>query len=111
MNEPTLFDVSQRIPDKALERYHNTTKLEGSELKQREVKTKTQNWLILEYFRSHSYETFTPSELFKRMDLPGVPLTSIRRGISDLTEMDYLIKTDVKRPGMYGAMEYTWRVR
>ena len=108
MTEPTLFDVAQKIPDSALQRYHNTTNLIGDILKQREVRTSSQNGKILEFFQK-SYSTWSPSEVMQAMNLPGVPLTSYRRAITDLTKMGLLVKTDIKRPGMYGSDEYCWR--
>jgi hypothetical protein len=109
MTDLTLFDqMDIKIP---IERFHNSIHLEGDELRKRERKTKAQNWLILEYFRVHEYENFTPFEIQKRMGFDNIPITSIRRAISDLTEMGYLVKTDVKRPGIYGESNYCWKLK
>ena len=39
-----------------------------------------------------------------------IPLTSIRRGISDLTKEEMLIKTEKMVVGNYGKMVHTWQL-
>jgi len=33
-----------------------------------------------------------------------------RRAMTTLTELGYLVKTDVKKPGRYGEMNYCWKL-
>ena len=60
----------------------------------------------------HPDKKYTPSqiavELYK--ELSGVPLTSIRRAITNLTFPGSLVKTNVKTTGPYGRPEYYWRL-
>ena len=39
-----------------------------------------------------------------------IPLTSVRRGISDLTKEEMLIKTEKMVAGNYGKMVHTWQL-
>ena len=38
------------------------------------------------------------------------PLTSARRAMTNLTEAGYLTKTELKTPGIFGAMNFNWRL-
>lgn len=109
MCDLTLFEVPvKRRPAK---HFINTINLSGDELKKHEMRAETQTRKILEFFRLHSYESFTPWEVMERMNLTNVPITSIRRALSDLTYMGYLVRTDEKRMGKYGEMNFTWKLR
>lgn len=115
MTQLDLFDtLAEIIRPVTLDRYHNTTGLTGDTLARQTVKTGTQNWRILQFFREHADWEWTPSEVWQRLNLPGVPLTSIRRGITDLTDPrngGYLVKTACMRDGLYGKPEGCWRVK
>ena len=103
--QPTLFDAPP-----VMERYHNTTGMEGEQLRKREIKTGTQNWKILCFFRLRPSMSFTPYDVWRGMRNPDVPVTSIRRGMTDLTALGYIRKTDEKREGQYGELTYCWRL-
>lgn len=92
--------------------YYNTTSLRGQPLKSAEKKSLTQDEAILHLFQSRTRD-FTPSEVKRILDhtLNNPPLTSIRRSISSLTKSGNLIKTDKKRVGSYGRLEYAWRYK
>ena len=70
----------------------------------------SQEDLILDFYRRNPTKAMTPSHvhafLFART---MTPLTSIRRAITDLTEVGQLEKTDRKRAGLYGKDEHCWR--
>jgi len=103
--EPTLFD---QYP--VFNRYHNTTDLQGDSLKQRVIRTGTQNKKVLDFFKLYPFKSFTPFEVKDALNTNS-PITSIRRAITDLTDMGYLVKTDTKRAGQYGEMNNCWRVK
>ncbi len=90
--------------------YHNTTKLDGEELIQREAKARKQDDVVLDVFRRHQRSAFSP-EMIWNMTGQSCPLTSIRRSISNLTKAGHLIKTDQKKVGMYGAKSYLWKYK
>ena len=106
----SLAGIIKPVTDAHLRQYYNTTGLSGEALEKQTVKTGTQNWRILQWFKNNPGE-WTPSEVWQRINLPGVPLTSIRRAITDLTDLYYLVKTDTMRQGLYGKPEGCWRVK
>jgi hypothetical protein len=98
-----------------------------------EVKARTQEEIVLEIFRKHP--DLTASECHKLYPDFRVPLTSIRRSITNLATDDYgyfafvreteeakffsdatliteakLQKTNVKRIGIYGRNEYAYKI-
>ena len=91
--------------------YYNTTRQKGEQLKVAWKKTKSQDNKVMEYFNIHGRAT--PSEVwihFNRHE-NNVPITSIRRSITNLTSYNMLSKTEKKREGVYGRPEYVWTKR
>lgn len=96
--------------------YYNTTNETGNDLKESRSKASTQDNDILEYFKKN--EECSPSQVWKELrekelDRDGVttmPLTSVRRSITNLTKKGYLEKTTNKRKGIYGKPEYIWKL-
>lgn len=72
-----------------------------------------QNHVVLEIFHSLS-RPLSPSQVLAYYpNPPGAlmpPLTSIRRAITTLTQAGALVKTEVKRKGVYGRSECVWRL-
>ena len=92
--------------------FHNTTKLSGQPLADAETHCRNQEERILYLFRV--YDTpMTPSEVFKKWQLvwPVIPLTSVRRGLSNLTKRGELEMTDELVTGVYGALEHYWKLK
>ena len=113
MAQLDLFETAT-VPAKDLQfgSFHNTTNLPAAELKQRQIRAGSQNEAILKFFQKYPSFSFTPEEVWKAMRLPSTPLTSIRRGISDLTwKFDLLQRTEHKRPGSYGAESCCWKLK
>lgn len=91
--------------------YYNTTHLTGEELKQAWKDAETQEQQILILFRKYHDRLFTPFEVLDRVYPNGdVPITSVRRAITNLTECRALLKTEVQRDGPYGKPSYCWRL-
>ena len=94
--------------------YYNTTRQKGEQLKVAWKKTKSQDDKVMEYFYAHG--NATPSEVWFHFIkhenhgeiLNAVPITSIRRSITNLTSDNMLSKTEKKREGVYGRPEYVW---
>jgi hypothetical protein len=104
MTQPTLFEQLEVIPDK----YYNTTNMSGDDLKEHKFRAKGLNRRVLNFFKAHSYENFTAWEVHKAIGINSAPITSIRRSMTDLTDMGYLVKLDgnegrhfVQRPGQW----------
>ena len=96
--------------------YYNTTGQKGKQLEVSWDKTKSQDDKVMEYFRAHGKAT--PSEVWFHFIkhehhgeiLNAVPITSIRRSITNLTNSYLLSKTDNKKEGVYGRPEYVWEI-
>ena len=84
--------------------YHNTTSQDERFVK-RELKIfKTQESLIM-YFMGHLKKA-TASEMWTLISLSKeYPITSIRRGLSNLTHEGKLTKEDKTKIGLYGRPE------
>ena len=107
MNDLLLFE----LPPPLVDIYHNTTGLKGKELIKRQLKAGSQNDAILKFFNRYPCRDFTPYEVWKAMNLPCTPITSIRRALSDLTKLEYLVRTDEKRLGQYGELTHCWKLQ
>ena len=90
--------------------YHNTTHSTGEELRDYRRKTLAQDQFILEFFRKHPNNEFTPSEVLHRLFTENVPLTSVRRAMTNLTNDGKLVKTPHQRKGPFGRPEHCWRL-
>lgn len=90
--------------------FFNTIGFKGKKLKEATENCKNQNDKILFLFESKSERGFTPCEVHAiYIDVfEDVPLTSIRRGITQLTLKGKLSKTLAQRVGKYGKENYVW---
>ena len=91
--------------------YYNTTHEKGELLERLGISTEKQDVLIFTLFNRDKESIFTPFDIqelllseFKR----DFPITSIRRSINTLTNIDALRKTSIKRKGRYGKNNYCW---
>lgn len=92
--------------------FKNTIGLKGNVLKSANKNCKTQESEILEYFRKQPEATqLGPSQVWQILfEHTGVPITSIRRAMSNLTNGGFLEKLVVQQIGIYGKPEYFWRL-
>ena len=90
--------------------FFNTTNETGAELATYKTKATTQSDRIYEFYKRHRGVPFSPSQVQAALAMHNVPITSIRRAITDLTNECKLIKTEIKTQGMYGRDEYCWRL-
>lgn len=89
--------------------FHNTINATNNEVAEFNVKIKTQNDRILEFFKNNQGKQYTPFDVQKALDMYYHPITSIRRAISDLCADNKLIKCNEQRTGPYGKKNYTWK--
>ena len=89
--------------------YYNTLNESALEVKTSETKAKKQKDEIFAIYR-HTLRLMTPAEIWDGDGFKGnnVPLTSIRRAITNLESEGLLKKTDIQKPGVYGKMNYCW---
>ena len=93
---------------KTVPAYYNTTHQFGEQLAEYAKTAASQEEVILEIYRLRGV-ALSPSEVLAAY--PGnVPLTSIRRAITNLTSRGKLRKTDVQVTGSYGRPEYCWKI-
>lgn len=85
--------------------FYNTTHESGKQLAMFIEKAKTQEIEIL--LLMQHYEKLSASDVHKYF--PKMILTSIRRGLTNLTTQGFLVKTDEKKLGEYGRNEYIYR--
>jgi hypothetical protein len=88
--------------------FFNTNKETGSTLESSQKITETQEVLILAFFQANKGIMYGPSQIASRVFHNSVPLTSVRRGMTNLTTSGLLDKTDSMVDGSYGKQEHTW---
>ena len=88
--------------------FFNTIGLRGKKLKQAEGKAKTQNEIILSFFKQNIGAKYTPSDIHIKLFDTNTPLTSVRRAMSDLTRNNKLEQTATKKEGNFGTLNYCW---
>jgi|TARA_Y100000310_G_scaffold326588_1_gene391657 hypothetical protein len=94
--------------------YYNTTQQQGLNLVRSWMKTAKQDDLILLVFARNKKSILTPFEVLNILneDFDRIfPITSVRRSINTLTEINALEKTPIKRKGYYGRANYCWKYK
>lgn len=88
--------------------YYNTTHSVHPDLGKFEQKAQGQEEQILDYFKG-IHRGRSPSQVLAALFDASVPLTSVRRAMTNLTNAGELIKTNTQIRGPYGRPEYQWR--
>lgn len=93
--------------------FHNTVDYKGEELEKADKKAKKQAEAILDFFHSKPFKHMTPSFVYNALLASGeidekVPITSIRRAMSNLTRDHELRKSENKIKGPLGVSEHEW---
>ncbi len=102
--------------------YHNTTNLNGEELKEAKKNALNQEEGIIDIFVHLTFvygkeQFLTPSKVESQWINPlrnrylCPPITSIRRAMTGLTKKDKLEKTDIMNEGKYGKPEHCWKLK
>lgn len=89
--------------------FHNTTRESKSEVAKLENKALTQEEKILEIFEQSSGDLLSASDIYNDYFIKSVPITSIRRALSNLYHQGYITKTNHKQEGLYGRPEVLWK--
>tara|TARA_R100000501_G_C2508760_1_gene41328 strand:- start:70 stop:393 length:324 start_codon:yes stop_codon:yes gene_type:complete len=91
--------------------YYNTLNESSDVAQESKDKAKKQKDQIFAIFR-HTLRPMTPAEVWDRWyKHKNVPITSIRRAITNLENEGLLEKTNLKKPGVYGKQNYCWIYR
>lgn len=91
--------------------FHDTINLNTEQLSAQNAVVLKQEDLILEIFKANPDKRISPSQMlniFQNKYGKNVPITSIRRGLTNLTTAMKLVKTKHKVPGLYNLDEHTW---
>lgn len=88
--------------------HYNTTSAAGRELRDLEAKADSQAVRIHAFFETAPNWLYTPSEIRRLVFSDSVPLTSVRRAMTDLTTDGLLVKARQMRPGPYQRPEHCW---
>lgn len=92
--------------------YYNTNNEVGSILQESRKKTETQEKRI-ETILSDVNAVLTPDHiqwLYFQEYKVDIPITSVRRALTDLTAKGIAIKTDIMLKGRYNKKTHTWRI-
>lgn len=92
------------------ESFHNTIYFEGRELLEADYKAKSQEAKILRFFLQNPAKSFGPSNIWTKVFDCAVPLTSVRRAMTNLTKNDDLRKLSLQVVGKYGMPEHHWMI-
>ena len=88
--------------------FYQTTNQTDSALKESNKKTRKQEDLIYSLFVKCN-RPLSPSMVLSQSGL-NCPITSIRRAITDLTNLGRIVKTDRQVRGMYNKPEHLWEL-
>ena len=97
-----------------MKHYHNTLNQDSKVVAIYEAKAKTQDGAVLEYLKlirlrdPQQSDNFFSAEQVRAAVLPGVPLTSVRRALSNLYNEGLIERGDNVR-GQYGHPIFSWR--
>lgn len=83
--------------------YYNTTNETGQMLINFQNEASKQEFRVLDLFKKKKY--LSPSQAWKHFESEGIPLTSIRRAITNLTNDGFVVKTEQKVKGLFGRNE------
>lgn len=89
--------------------YHNSTGVRDEKvLAAREAKAESLERRILELLISKPYTSFTPAAIWLLFG-QAMPITSVRRSLTNLTKHEYALKLDEQRPGLYKNENHCWK--
>jgi Fe2+ or Zn2+ uptake regulation protein len=90
--------------------FHNTINIAAKTLKEAKKKVNEQEALIMTYFKKHRNAMPTPWQVHEWMKATGheILITSVRRGLTNLSDAGKLIKSDVLFQGPQGKPNHAW---
>lgn len=91
--------------------FHNTISINDKELTIENANALKQEEFITSIFKANTNKPISPSQVHKvyvKDFNKNVPLTSIRRAISNLADKNVLRKTSIMVDGIFGKPEHCW---
>jgi hypothetical protein len=106
-DQPTLFDIEHTGI------FYNTIKEEDTQLEESRMAVTRQERRVLAIFKIVPIFGLTPFAAWERYcsEHGDVPVTSIRRAITNLTNAGYLEKTEQTVEERWGKVNYIWRIK
>ena len=87
--------------------YHNTNNLSIKEFLKAQKANMKQEEVVRFIFNNTMFKNLTASEVWEHFKIyKNVPLTSIRRAMSNLQRQGYLFKLSKTKTGIYGKPEH-----
>jgi len=99
--------------------YYNTNNEKGATLKMSQEKAKSQEQMVLDFFRSHDQLGVTPERVLRHFKIMeklsesrwhNTPITSIRRSFSNLKNKGLIEKTNRTIEGDFGKQINIWKL-
>jgi hypothetical protein len=99
--------------------YYNTTNENGATLNESRKKAKTQDELVLEYFKNYDNLGATPERVLRHFKIMetlseskwhNTPITSVRRSFSNLKNKGLIKKTELLIEGDFGKNIHVWKL-
>lgn len=99
--------------------FYNTNNEKGATLKDSQEKAKSQDQMVLEYFRSCDQLGVTPERVLRHFKIMeklsesrwhNTPITSIRRSFSNLKNKGLIEKTNRTIEGDFGKQVNVWKL-
>lgn len=91
-----------------IEAFYNSINLQGTDIETAKVKCTRQEYRIFQIFKTGmAYTPFEIQELYQKQ-YPEVPITSIRRAITNLESRGFLKKTESMKAERYGKPNHKW---
>jgi hypothetical protein len=91
--------------------FYNTIHEDQAQLRESIRKAKTQEDKVEVFFKANPEKSFTPFDIqYLGIFDDNVPITSIRRAITNLEKRGVLKKTMEQREGGYGKVNYCWKL-
>lgn len=92
--------------------FYNTIHESGQVLKSSQEQAQKQGERVHNIFLMHRNCAFTPAEIHSAYErlYDRTPLTSIRRAITNLTELGKLRKLPEMKEGIYGKPNHKWQL-
>lgn len=91
--------------------FFNTIHLSGERLKEAQDQCTLQEYRVLEIMASG--KQMTPFEVLREYEAlhPTIPITSIRRCLTCLTDKGFLIKCEKMKEECFGKPNHTWTIK
>lgn len=99
--------------------FYNTTNEKGATLKESQKKAKSQDEMVLDYFKKHELLGATPERVLRHFKIMedlndskwhNTPITSIRRSFSNLHKKGLIYKTGQTIEGDFGKQINIWKL-